>query len=181
MRQISNLGDKDDDKKDDDEGDRRFGECAPNECERTPIGNSARIAACHPPPPSQLSRFFTKIVFCLCVFQFSPIPFHRPTRLCCSDCKLLREVDLYNQVVIISEEHKSGVTWYFWAGWRLFSAYLQVAWSYLVFHQSSSKKMINTKFFSHIQSQKYHVVSDHQSSEVHFSQKIGQNKNPLSE
>ena len=117
------------------------------ECERTPFGNSARIAACHPPPPPQLSRFSTKIVFCLCVFQCSPIPFHRPTRLCCSDCKLLREMDLYNWVFNISEEHKSGVTEYFWAGWRLSSKYLQAAWNYLVFHQSSSKKMINTKSY----------------------------------
>ena len=53
----------------------------------------------------------------------------------------------YNQVVIISEEHKSGVTEYFWAGWRLSSAYLQAAWNYLVFHQSSSRKMINTEFY----------------------------------
>ena len=71
----------------------------------------------------------------------------------------------YNQVVIISEEHKSGVTEYFWAGWRLSSAYLQAAWNYLVFHQSSSGKMIKHWILSQRQGQKIHVIWDHQSPE----------------
>ena len=84
----------------------------------------------------------------------------------------------YNQVVIISEEHKSGVTEYFWAGWRLSSAYLQAAWNYLVFHQSSWRKMINTEFYPKGRVRRFLWSEITKALKVHLFQKFGQIKSP---